>query len=304
MSMPRKYSGKQIIKAGEDLINVDAMNADPERFSEAMDILSYWRFSYEYPLDKAFTLLQEISLKKDRSAFFAKRLKRHISIVRKLVRFNKMKLKNMQDIGGCRVVLTNTKKLYQTVKELRKLPEFKNSLGNVRYKDYVARPKEDGYRSYHLIGVFLDGKGEPKSIELQLRTRMQHYWATTLEIVDLFTDQALKSNQGDESWKTFFIHVSEQFSAMDSTHLFSSFSEQEQFLHYKKKLEKDKNLLMSCQIVQEYFKELGVFDKLNAFAGSLAVIGDQLDGVDESMGYVLLKIDVKNHKVLLAHIFY
>ena len=100
--MSTKYTGKQIIKAGEDLIDSEVMNQDPDRFSDAMDIMSYWRFKHETSLDIAFMLLQEISYKKDKKAIFAKRLKRHVSIVRKLIRFNKMKLKNMQDIGGCR----------------------------------------------------------------------------------------------------------------------------------------------------------------------------------------------------------
>ena len=180
---------------------------------------------------------------------------------------------------------------------MRKLPNFKNNHGKIRSKDYIKNPKDDGYRSYHLVGVFLDDAGEPKNIELQLRTRIQHYWATTLEIVDLFTDQALKSNQGDETWKAFFIHVSKQFAAMDSIHIFGSYEEQTQYTHYKNKIKSNQELLKSCLTAQDLCKRLDVFKKLNAFAGSLKVIGDQLDEADKSTGYVLLKIDVKEHKV-------
>ncbi len=293
--MGNKYTGKQIIKAGEALIDFDAMDANPDKFSEALDIMSYWRFSHEVPLEKAFTLLQEISLKKDKKAIFAKRLKRHISIVRKLLRFEKMKLKNMQDIGGCRVVLSSQKKLNQTVRELRKLSSFKNHQGNIRYKDYIKKPKEDGYRSYHIIGGFLDNEGDNKNIEIQLRTRIQHYWATALEIVDLFTDQALKSNQGDEAWRIFFKNVSEQFSIMDDIHLFDSLSEQDQHKVYQSKLMSNKDFLKSCKIAKDYCIQLDVIEKLNAFAGSLMVIDDQLAESTDTSGYSLLKINVKKH---------
>lgn len=295
--MNTEYTGKQIIKAGEALLDREHMTLNPDKFTAAMDILSYWRFSHETPLENAFILLQEVSLKKDRKCIFAKRLKRHISIVRKLIRFKKMKLKNMQDIGGCRVVLTNHKKLKQTVRDLKKLPVFKNHLGNIKFKDYINNPKDDGYRSYHLIGMFPDATGKLKNIEIQLRTRIQHYWATALEIVDLFTDQALKSNQGDEAWKKFFINVSEQFAIMDSIHMFESLPEQKKYQIYKNELNNSKELLESCKIAQDYCHNLDVIQKLNAFAGSLKVVGDLLDEASDSGGYSLLKIDVKKHTV-------
>lgn len=41
-------------------------------------------------------------------------------------------------------------------------------------------------------------------IEIQVRSKLQHAWATAVEIVSTFTGQALKSNIGDDSWKRFF----------------------------------------------------------------------------------------------------
>lgn len=46
--MPDSYTGKQIIRAGENLINPE-ITADDEKFSFAMDVLSFWRFSHEEP---------------------------------------------------------------------------------------------------------------------------------------------------------------------------------------------------------------------------------------------------------------
>ncbi len=62
--MPKFYTGKQVIKAGEDLINIKVTN-DEKKFSSAMDVLSFWRFSHEEPLKIAFSILQEVTLQKD-----------------------------------------------------------------------------------------------------------------------------------------------------------------------------------------------------------------------------------------------
>jgi len=297
--MKKEYSGKKVIKAGDTLIAFEEKNKNDSKFLDAMDVLSYWRFTHIEPLEKAINLLQHISLKKDKNAIFAKRLKRHTSIVKKLLRFQRMKLKNMQDIGGCRVVLTNQKKLKQTVRDIKKHPEFKHHDGSFKAKDYVKNPKDDGYRGFHIIGFFPDSTGKILSIEFQLRTRIQHYWATALEIVDLFTDQALKSNQGEDDWKLFFTEVSEQFSIMDNIHIFDTFSFDKKVDLYEEvlMLQKNDTLLQSCKVAQDLCKKLDVFEKLNAFSASLQIIEDKLSKVDTSAGYILLKINVKKSLV-------
>ena len=45
-------------------------------------------------------------------------------------------------------------------------------------------------------------------IEVQLRSRLQHVWATAVETVSTFTGQALKSNVGDAKWRRFFALMS------------------------------------------------------------------------------------------------
>ncbi|ASJ76229.1 RelA/SpoT domain-containing protein [Granulosicoccus antarcticus] len=288
------YSGNQINKAGNKLAETDADLAD---ISTAMDVLSYWRHCHEKPLEAAFVPLQRVTKEIDRDAIFARRLKRTASIVSKLQRSQgRMQLNRMQDIGGCRAIISTEKKLRKIVRELKKSPEFRASESVIRVMDYIESPKEDGYRSVHLVGKFPDGTGLSRSIEIQVRTRIQHYWATAVEIVDLFTGQALKSNQGDPEWKDFFASVSRQFALMESVHIFSQLEYQRQFDSYMKIIQDDDELLIDCLETQRLSKSVDAAGKLEAFFNSLKIIDDRLSELPGS-GYVLLKIDTINRSV-------
>lgn len=286
--MSKKYSGKQVIRAGEKLLN-DAIFENRPEFESAMDILSYWRFTHEAPLGEAFKVVQETVLQIDKSAIFAKRLKRYVSIMNKLRRFQDMKLKNMQDIGGCRAIVSSVKKASQVIRLLKKRPEFRSPDGKIRFKDYIANPKDDGYRGYHLIGQFKTRHGAQRSIEVQVRTELQHEWATALEIVDLFTGQALKSNQGDPDWKRFFKGVSEQFAIMENIHLFK-LGDIDKHQEYLKMVKESKEALKSCTDTQKVGKKLAVEKIFQAFTNSLKIVEGELDknAVD---GYVLIEVD-------------
>lgn len=217
-----------------------------------------------------------------------------------------MKLKNMQDIGGCRVVLSSEKKLRKIVRELKKSPEFEMINGKYRHKDYIKSPKNDGYRSYHIVGKFNDTNNEIKNIEIQLRTRVQHYWATALEIVDLFTGQALKSNQGDEEWKNFFHNTSIQFSTIDSIHMHEQLEPSLRKDIYVKMIDGDERLLQTRALTKKGCDKLKVFEKLQAYSNSLKIIDDTLKNEEAGVaGYVLLKIDTTHdaHATIDSSIF-
>ena len=264
-----------------------------------MDVLSYWRLAHEAPLSIAQKIVENEALKVDKNAFTAKRLKRYISIEKKLKRFKDMKLKNMQDIGGCRAVVSSTKKLSQLIRLLKKRPEFRGRDGKVKCKDYINNPKDDGYRSYHLIGRFKDTSNEEKNIEVQLRTRLQHDWATALEIVDIFTKQNLKSNQGDIKWGRFFRRVSEQIAAMEKASFFDV-NAPTSWPAYLKLVLSNEELHASCIDAQKLIKDLGVVDKFNAFAHSIKFADGQLkEKIKERYGFILINIDLSKTEIHL-----
>lgn len=294
--MECKFSGKEIDRAGRKFMDTDTILKDKKEFDRIMDVLSSWRFCHEEPLNDALRILKNTVRPNDKNAIFAKRLKRHVSIYNKLRRFPQMTLRNMQDIGGCRAILKSEKKLRKSVRDLKNCPEFQTASGRVRSKDYIKNPKPDGYRSYHLVGRFAGSNTKPRNVEIQLRTRLQHHWATALEIVDLFSGQALKSNQGNPDWERFFAQTSRQFAVMDDISSFLDLAQTDQFRLYGARVRKQKPLMQSCREVQKYMKKLKVIKKFEAFASSIDILDKQIQEYDKS-SYILLKIDTLKKEV-------
>jgi hypothetical protein len=111
----------------------------------------------------------------------------------------------MQDIGGCRAVVSHVQQVYRLV-GLYKASGMKHEL--VRVTDYIEHPRDTGYRSVHLIYRYHSDKSKQMynglRIEMQLRSRLQHAWATAVETIGEFIGQALKSNLGEKPWLRFF----------------------------------------------------------------------------------------------------
>jgi hypothetical protein len=122
-----------------------------------------------------------------------------------------MKLSRMHNIGGCRAVLASVAKVDQLVgiyrKGAAKNPNDRSEL--IRIYNYITDPKEDGYRSVHLVYKYRSAAPERERynnlrIEVQIRSKLQHAWATAVETVATFTGQALKSNTSEGDWRRFF----------------------------------------------------------------------------------------------------
>lgn len=197
------HSRSQVDRAGAAARRIaQDVNGGEDGF---VDVIANWRASHSYPLNGVQALVRQHAARADADSVVVQRLKRFGSIINKLVRFPTTQLSQMQDIAGCRAVLKDLPSVYAAVESLRK-SKTKHTIR--REKDYIADPKSDGYRSFHLIFQFV-GNGDAAAydklfVEVQLRTQMQHVWATALETVDAFTGQALKANRGNADWQRFF----------------------------------------------------------------------------------------------------
>ncbi len=195
------YSKSAVNKAGEILC---AEDIDFDRFSWAFEVLANWRAAHSYPINTFQATLRKKLKSIDKQGIVAERLKRTPSIIDKLRRFPTMGLSRMQDIGGLRAIvrgMQHVKLLEQKYREAR----FEHSLTNS--KDYITNPKHDGYRGVHLMFKYSNKRAplyEGLHVELQIRTQLQHAWATAVETMGTFLGQALKSGMGEENWRNFF----------------------------------------------------------------------------------------------------
>ena len=76
-----------------------------------------------------------------------------------------------------------------------------------------------GYRGIHLIYRYKSERSKDYNglrTEIQIRTKLQHLWATSVETVGLFTGEGLKFSQGSDEWLEFFRLVSELFAIEES----------------------------------------------------------------------------------------
>ena len=184
----------------------------------ALDVIDNWRASHAFPLNTFQITARRKARKIEREIIVAQRLKRLESIHRKLTDKVSMRMTQMQDIAGCRVVFRKLASIQKLV-ELYKSSKFDHKFKGE--KDYVRNPKPDGYRSHHLVYTYVGGEGREVysglRVEVQIRTQLQHAWATAVEAVGIFTRQALKSNQGSKEWLRFFALMGTVLAAIEGT---------------------------------------------------------------------------------------
>lgn len=201
-------SKTRIDKAGEALKAYEQSPAE-------LQILSSWRAAHAYALNTFQSLFRSKirTLKNSKDIVVAQRLKRLPSIISKLQRFPTMNLSQMQDIGGIRIIVKKTEDVARIYSLIQK-SDFRHKM-ILPPKNYIAQPKPDGYRSLHQYFLYANKKHpefDGLRIELQIRTRLQHSWATAVETLGVLEHQAIKSGEGSDGCKQFFRIASALFS--------------------------------------------------------------------------------------------
>jgi hypothetical protein len=212
---PPSYSRVEVNKAGRRLSD----SSVPMELDAAIAVIHDWRLAHNKPLNGMYMSIKRRALQISRSAVVAQRLKRLESIQAKLVRGEVQKLTQIQDIGGCRVVfptVAHVKAFATKCCADSKTFEFNN---NPKY--YIVHPKTTGYRSYHVVYHYISAEDAYNGlkIELQVRTKLQHMWATAVETVSTFSRLPLKSGgiEADTEWSRFFALASGAFAAWEGT---------------------------------------------------------------------------------------
>lgn len=284
---PKGYSKSKVDWAGDILISETSSSEEKEI---ALEILDNWRAIHRYPMHIFKKRLKRVSEKIDEESLAVQRLKRLPSILKKLQRKYygiepTMKLSQMQDIAGCRVVMPNVELAIKLYKEGYIRGDLKHK--KVNEKDYINHPKEDGYKSIHLIYKYKSDKEGKKDyngllVEVQIRSKLQHLWATAIETVDFFTRQAIKSNECEKEWMDFFKLVSSAFSIMENTPLVPNTPADKKELYSQ--INKKEEELHVIKVMSGWTHAVQVFEKaskekpnLKFFLLELDIIGEKLN---------------------------
>ncbi|MGL5408230.1 MAG: RelA/SpoT domain-containing protein [Shewanella sp.] len=190
---------------------------------DAIEKIQNFREVHLYPLMLMKNHLARTSKKINHEIIVARRLKRLPTIINKLerptldgVEANSIQLTRMQDIGGCRAIVKDLKQL----NALKTRLENSRSVHKITHISNYLTPKESGYGGVHLIYSCFDNADSSNAwrktkIEIQLRTNLQHAWATSLEIIDTLENIDLKTSMdGHQHWRRFF-HISGMLVAHD-----------------------------------------------------------------------------------------
>lgn len=267
-------SNRQIDKIGEHLKGkVDICKDDVVALLE-------WRNSFSPILEYYYKKLQK-DFGEDTIVVLARRLKRIESIQIKLKRFKTMRLSTLQDIAGVRAVFRNGDVLNEAFSKLRRQSTI-NSLKRV--DNYHSSPKDDGYRGVHLVYR----NANSNMIEIQLRTELQHIWATAVEIYGELQRTSFKTGEGDEEWKEFFL-------------LLSSYLSMKENCLPVKKYEKFSEKQIRSQL-KRLIKKLHVIEKLNASTNGVQVVVSKFNESGKAGKYALLELDLKS-KTTTVEIF-
>lgn len=147
-------------------------------------LMSYYSCAMMEIETKLKVLNEEFSLRFDRQPIntIKTRLKDPISIYNKLLsKGYSFTLNNIEeklnDVAGIRVVCSFIDDVYMIADALKK----QDDIQVLNEKDYIAAPKENGYRSLHLIvavPIFLQQEKRIMKSEIQLRTIAMDSWAS------------------------------------------------------------------------------------------------------------------------------
>ena len=185
MEISRKNSEKDLeIQKLRELFRSEMIQQSQDWIKKYNNLMAYYRCAIMEIETKFNVLNEEFSLRYDRNPIngIQTRLKSPESIREKMERKGfSMTLEaieeNLMDVAGVRVICAFPDDVYMLEEALLK----QDDITLIKRKDYIANPKENGYRSLHLIvavPIFLTKEKRIMNVEVQLRTIAMDSWAS------------------------------------------------------------------------------------------------------------------------------
>ena len=166
------------------ILKTDTFQKVHENIMPMNELMAYYRCAIMEVETKFKVLNEQFSLQYDRNPIesIKTRIKSTEGIIkkanRKKIPFTMQAIEeNIRDIAGIRVICSFEEDIYLLADCLLK----QDDIVLLEMKDYFKNPKENGYRSLHLIvevPIFLKEGKKYMKVEVQLRTIAMDFWAT------------------------------------------------------------------------------------------------------------------------------
>ncbi|MBO4214165.1 MAG: GTP pyrophosphokinase family protein [Lachnospiraceae bacterium] len=176
--MPNDYNLAELIS------KVSTQQELFESAREFQDMMMRYECAVMEVETKIKILNEEFSLRTQRNPIesIKSRIKSPASIYEKLSRKGyAMTIENMEqhikDIAGVRVICSFPEDIYAVARLITE----QDDIVILEIKDYIAKPKANGYRSLHLIiavPIFLANEKRNMKVEIQFRTIAMDFWAS------------------------------------------------------------------------------------------------------------------------------
>lgn len=222
MAYPQPPKNKSAVRRAGNLV------AEGSADFADIQLIDDWRAAHGYVINTFQAWIRGHIQKRIEIVEFAQRLKRRNTVIDKLIR----KLPDgrplisdvtaMNDFAGCRIIFEDLESLSNFRSYMHSPDVMKNVEHELRHDkekyDYINMPKSTGYRGIHdVYKHFPRGtrRGEAKKpwdgllVEIQYRTRVQHAWATAVEISDLIDGERTKFELDQSKRGEFFALASE-----------------------------------------------------------------------------------------------
>ena len=152
-------------KIKAELEDLSLRYLNPEKYFEIAKLVAQKKVEREHTVQLLIDEISESLKKNEINAEITGRAKHYYSIYKKMQRLN-VAFNDLYDITAVRVIVDSERQCYEVLGIIHSL--FKPIPG--RFKDYIAMPKGNGYKSLHtsVIGP------KQKPLEVQIRTKEMH----------------------------------------------------------------------------------------------------------------------------------
>ncbi len=167
-----------------DFTKVEGFKKMQETFTDFQKFMMMYNCAIREVRTKFEVLSADFSVtyKRNPIEMIKSRIKKPVSILGKLERKGlpmtmESILDNLNDVAGVRVICSFIDDIY----EVANMFSSQDDITVIEIKDYIKKPKKNGYRSYHMIvevPVFFAKRKQNMKVEVQLRTIAMDFWAS------------------------------------------------------------------------------------------------------------------------------